>query len=188
MMKKNIKLSTKSIQETIKYLKSLKNDIVNLIVPEYLKNCCIIIREMANAKLSAQDIGSGVISDIQTSWDIQKVSNYKFKLVNTSDKAVYIEFGVGVIGSENSHPNAENTGYEYNIPSGKKLSDNSWIFKLDNKNQLDISTNNIINETSNTIRTKGQPATLFVYQSVMDFITTNKYKTLWEQVKAKYIK
>ena len=127
-----------------------------------------------------------VISDIINSSTIT-VSGNTAKL-SYGEKAVYVEFGVGIVGEQNPHPQATQAGYEYNVESGKKKADRSWIFNAESEAKIDIRQENIINRTKNTVRTKGNEASLFLYQSAMDFKSTGEYKRIWQDVKRKYIK
>ena len=48
-----------------------------------------------------------------------------------------VEFGVGVVGEGNPHPNASQEGYKYNVESEHKSADGTWYFWT-NSNELDL--------------------------------------------------
>lgn len=143
----------------------------------YLQRCCEWIREEADLRLMNSGIGDTVISNIINSSEI-KVSGNIGKL-SYGDKAVYVEFGVGIVGSQDPHPQAVQSGYKYDVDSIRKKRDRSWIFSVSSEAEIDIRQENILKRTENTVRTLGNQASLFLYQSALDFKSTGAYKELW---------
>ena len=170
-----VELSVKSISETIKkfqfYKKQIrKGDMVN----DFLELVCEWIIKRANFYLNASDIGELVKIDIRNAWSYV-VEDGKAKIINNANKirstqdesgstqeivplAVLVEFGVGVVGESNPHPNAAEANYKYNLPPRKYVNkdgditatkDDSgmWYFWT-NSNELDIRQSAIVDITS----------------------------------------
>lgn len=184
----NIELTKKSIANAIKALENYKKNMPTM-VEEYLWACCEYIDNKAMKFLLSSDIGTNVVEEIINSRKIV-VSKNSAKLTY-GGKAAFIEFGVGYNGKDtysfdiNPLLQAE---WQYDIETGKKLHDRSWIFNVNDEDDIDISPKNIIKATENTVRTRGNQAVSFVYKAIIDFKTTGAYKVIWERVKEKYIK
>ena len=182
----------KTVLKAIQALKRAENTLVNKVVEEMAKECSNAILERANLNLSWSDVGSNLILQIQAGWVFGKSKN-GYTLSNIADKAVYVEFGVGATAQENPHPNADNARYDYNMP-GKKLKDRSWIFRVDNIDLVDIGEQYVMArpngekfyETGRTIRTKGQPATMYFYNALADFVESDEPQKIWSKVSLKY--
>ena len=197
-MRINIDLSKKSIENAIKQIKTVQKKVQKDLPRVYLEKCVNEIIKLANENLMATNIGSRVQSLIQSSWQISPVVGNKITLSNTAqfeagkNLAVFVEFGVGIVGQENSHELAKEANYQYNVPSSSKKSNGQWSFgTADNESYMNLERGYY--ETYNfgdgvlTIVTKGSPATLFLYKAWKTFETTGLYKTLWEQAKAEVI-
>lgn len=187
-MKIKVALNAKSIDQAIKTLKQAKQQLKNM-VKELLVECCNALISLANGKIELLDIGSNVKLDLQANWIIGSVIGNKIILTNTSEKAVYVEFGVGIIGQQNPHDNASMTGYQYNVKSSSKLPDDSWMFSTTLEDldlpKKDVNFYNGAND-SLVIETKGTPATMFLYQSIIDFKDKRIAKNIWDNIKKKY--
>ena len=182
----------KTVLKAIQALKRAENTLVNKAVEEMAKECSNAILERANLNLSWADIGSNLILQIQAGWVFEKSKN-GYTLSNIADKAVYVEFGVGATAQENPHPNADKARYDYDMP-GKKLKDRSWIFRVDDIDLVDIGEQYVMTrpngekfyETGRTIRTKGQPATMYFYNALADFVESDEPQKIWSKVSLKY--
>ena len=103
-----------------------------------------------------------------------------------------VEFGVGVVGQSSPHKNIGEVDYEYNKPSRYKNKDNSWIFAVDNDSEIDIQSKFIDNRTEHTVRTKGSPAVMYLYNALvdarMDLKNPNgELAQKWKALEKKYI-
>ena len=177
----DIQLDTKSIKQALKQMQKIEKKFKdNTIVKKYLNKSADYIITMANQYLSNVNIDGAIISDIQNSWVKSNIIGNTLTITNTSEKAVYLEFGIGIIGQGQPHPNASVEGYEYNVNSGKKDYAGRWRFRLDEKSQLDIISGYYEN-SNNLITTKGYPAVLYLYNAIMDFRSSGAYKLLWQQ-------
>lgn len=184
----------KTVLKAIQALKRAENTLVNKVVEEMAKECSNAIVERANKNLSSVEtgIGAGLIADIRAGWVFEKSKN-GYTLSNIADKAVYIEFGVGATGQENPHPNADNARYDYDMP-GKKLKDRSWIFRIVDMNTVDIGEQYVmtrpngekIYQKGKTVRTKGQPATMYLYNAFISFVESEEPQKIWSKVSLKY--
>lgn len=192
-MKIKVGLDLQSIQEAIDKLNQAKSSLQHEMINDLLIGCCEGyggikgLIDLANERLAVADIGQNVKDEIARSWRIEQQGTNKVVLHNEHDKAVYVEFGVGVVGQSQPHENAALAGYRYNVESRYKKSDGSWIFKLDDRNDLDISIDNVIDaeKHEHTIRTRGQVGYMYLYNALMDFKDFN-LPQMWEKIKTKY--
>ncbi|MGN0960780.1 MAG: hypothetical protein ACI4PF_01110 [Christensenellales bacterium] len=181
----NINFDTKSIKQAIKQVQNIKKKLSSETIKVFLTKCLDWVKNRANEKLSNIQMDNRVIGDIQTNWNIEQVNQYKMRLVNTSDKAVYVEFGVGKVAEDSPHPKAldNNPPYEYNINSGKKDKDGTWRFTLDEERGIDLVGEfydiTIRKNGKRTVDTFGSPANLYLYNAAMDLISTGIYKEFW---------
>lgn len=187
----NIRLNNKSIQSAIERLKKAQAKIPEMKI-EFFKRCCVWLIQRANTYLNLFDIGSAVISDIQRSWSYVVTGNGA-QITNTSDKAVFVEFGVGIVGEENSHENAENAGYEYNVEStakyaGKYHDENTWRFYADSQSEIDLIVGNYEEWYTKSgkikVITRGSPSVMYAFNALVDLRL--EMPAIWQQVKEKY--
>lgn len=182
-----INFDLKSLKRAIKQVDEINRKFKKNICPTFIKKCLIWIKDRANTYLQNINMDGEIITDIQNSWSIEAISNNVMRLVNTSRKAVFVEFGVGVVGQQNSHPEANGQSYEYNKPSRFKHSDGRWYFNAQHK-QYAIDLNEgyfAIYQRENSGKivavTKGSPANLYLYNSAMDLLSTGTHQTLWAE-------
>lgn len=178
----NINYDIKSIEKAIQLLEKFKRELKATIPRMFLDRCLDYIISRANEYLDNFIIGGEVASDIKNHWRKEQISHKKVRLVNDSNKAVFIEFGVGRVGAIAQHPNSEQTRYKYNVPSKYKDSAGQWAFKLDDKENLDLVVGYYKEKENDLIITKGSPANMFLYNAMMDLISSNKYKDIWVEV------
>lgn len=161
----NVELNQKSIQNAIKELTQIKNLFTkSTIVQEFLEEICEWIIKRANKYIDNSQLGELVKLKLRNSWTYQVTKN-SAKIINNAHKlqkhrtskgivveevplAVLVEFGVGVVGQNNPHPNADDEGYQYNVPRtvyGKSTKDQNgmWYFWT-NSQELDIPLNSIV--------------------------------------------
>lgn len=192
-MKIDIELNSKSIKNAIKIIKNQKKIIAEQMIPEYLRRSAEWIKNRANEILNQSDIGVEIAQNISSSWYIENISNNRIKLFNVSWKSAYVEFGVGIVGANQPHPNASNTNYEYNVETQYKNLDGSWVFSVADHSELDIPRDAIIDQfygvdskgSTLTILTKGTKGVWYLFNAVEDFKLQEKNR-LWEEIKKKY--
>lgn len=199
-MKLKIALNQKSIKNAINTLKTVKKQLQGEMLDEFYKRCYDYFVSHANYYLLSSGIGDLVIAEIQSSWkyvptmhlDIigNNISTYKggVKFINTAEKSVYVEFGVGVVGEENEHPNANNTNYKYNIPSDSKDIDNSWMFKSFEE-ELDIPQKAIVGSKEMAdgrlkVWTYGTQGCFYAFNALEDL--RKEVPNIWKEIKIKY--
>ena len=187
-----------SVKRAIQALERAKATLLDKVVEELAKECSNAIIERANERLyTDSQIGSGLILEIQASWVLDRVKNGSYVLRNVCDKAVYVEFGVGVVGEQDPHPNASSARYKYNMQESgvnHKLKDGSWIFRVQNIDLIDIGEKYVMArpngekyyESGRTVRTQGQPATMYLYNAIFDFIESAEPQKIWSRVSQKY--
>lgn len=187
MVKVKINFDKESIEKAIAKLKETKKKMQKDVVDLFLTKCLEWIRDRANFYLSNLSMDSEITTDIQVHWDIQDVSSNVKKLVNTSDKATFVEFGVGSVGQKNEHPQATSENYEYNVPSRYKHSDGSWVFNAKGKEYaIDLNEGYFgVYQRQNSgkvvVVTKGSPANLYLYNAGMDLWSSGHYHKIWAE-------
>lgn len=182
-----INFDKKSIQNAIKQVNAVKKKLSSEVIEVFLKKCLNWVQNKANDYLLNVPMDYEVIGNIINSWEIKSISSNVMQLVNTSNKAVFVEFGVGSVGENNPHPQANDENYEYNVPSKYKHSNDTWFFEAYHKqyaidlNQGYFSLYQRENSGKVGVVTKGSPANLYLYNASMDLISTGAYKTLWQE-------
>ena len=157
------------------------------MLDEFYYECYKYFVRSANYYLLSSGIGDLIIAEIQSSWNYEKTLNGA-KFTNEAEKAVYVEFGVGIAGSESEHPNASEAGYQYNMPSQNKLVDGSWIFKS-YEDELDIPQKAITSKDYTAdgklrILTSGTKGCFYAFNALEDLRL--EYPKIWERIKIKY--
>jgi hypothetical protein len=200
-MKINVTLNRNSIQKAIKQLNSISKQLP-IMVQEFIEQLALWITDKANFYIDNSDIGSLVKSQIKESWKYEKFTN-GIKVVNKSDKSVYVEFGVGIVGQSDPHPNANNEGYEYNLPSehkyaGKYHDENTWRFIKHSADEIDLPEGSYETWTMGSgdlkIITRGTRGVWYAYNAIVDAQMElaksggGKIGKMWEDIKARYIK
>lgn len=202
MKKITIELNTKSIKDARKYLLNLKKQIPKM-QQEFLMAVAHWVTSRANNYINLSDIGSLVKDQIKGGWEYEQTPN-GVKIINRTEKAVYVEFGVGVVGQSEAHPNASAEGYEYNMESPYKTADGTWYFWT-NSNELDLplSAMEDIRGYSDhrgdkgkriIFGTRGAKGVWYAYNAIVDAQAElaksggGKIGKLWEDIKARYIK
>lgn len=185
-----IELNKKSIRDAIKSLKQQRKILTDQAIPEYMQRSADWIINRANEILDRSDIGENVKGYIFNAWDTQLLSKNHLKIVNHSWKSTFVEFGVGIIGEVFEHPNASKTNWEYNLETEHKDGQGGWFFSVNEREELDIPQDRIIEEIINVdgeigVYTKGSQGVWYLFNAMEDF-KIEKAKTIWEQVKKKY--
>lgn len=188
-MKIKFGFDVKSINKAIETLKKAKTQFTEQMLIELLNGCCEWLVGRANELLDLSDIGSVVKQDIKDSWQTVIVGNVA-KLTNFSDKAVYVEFGVGIVGGQREHPNAGKANYDYDLQTNFKDSRGGWHFNVDDESELDLPQSAIITQDDNyngdlTIYTYGTKGVWYAFNALVD-LKEYGAKEVWEQVKRKY--
>lgn len=188
-MKIEIRLNKKSIQNAIKVLNQQKKTLTDKAIPEFIEKSAKWIRDEANRILNSSDIGEDVKKWISNSWTTEWVGKNHLKLINYSWKACYVEFGVGIIGQGNAHPNSDDTNWQYNLETDNKDSQGGWVFAVADKNKLDIPQEAILEQididNNITVYTKGSQGIWYLFNAMENF-KLNKAQSLWEEIKKKY--
>lgn len=187
MKKITFDFSTSSIQNAIKALEAQKKVFTDTLVPKFLERCVEWIKKEANITLNRSGIGFTIVERITSSWHILKPTKSSIVLYNASWKSAYVEFGVGIIGQTEQHPNASTANYEYNVDSPHKFGQGMWQFAVDDPSMLDIPQEAIITERYNDegdllIITQGTKGVWYLYNALADFRSSGKAKEIWEQV------
>ena len=202
MKKITIQLNTKSINDARKYLLNLKKQIPKM-QQEFLMAVAHWVTARANTYINLSDIGSLVKDQIKGGWEYEQTPN-GVKIINRTEKAVFVEFGVGVVGQSESHPNASAEGYEYNMESPYKTADGTWYFWT-NSNELDLPLSAMEDirgyddhrgEKGKRIifGTRGAKGVWYAYNAIVDAKAElaksggGEIGKMWEDIKARYIK
>lgn len=198
MKKITIGLNKKDIQNAQKYLLKLKSQIPKM-QQEFLVAVAKWIVKQADGYIDRADIGSLVKDEIKGGWEYEPTAS-GVKIVNRTQKAVFVEFGVGIVGQGNAHPQASVEGYEYNMDSYHKdrKGTGTWVFQS-SLDKLDLPLNNVefaYNEsgTDYAIVTRGAKGVWYAYNAIVDAQMElaksggGEIGKMWEDIKARYIK
>ena len=182
-----INLDVKSINNAIRQVEEIQRKLKDKVPSVFIDKALTWIKDRANYYLANIQMDGEVITNIQNAWSIERVTSNLKRLVNSSQKAVFVEFGVGSVGKESSHPQASKEGYEYNVQTKYKQADGTWVFDAKHK-QYAIDLNegyfSLFQKESNgrvTAITKGSPANLYLYNAGMDLLSSGAYQELWVQ-------
>lgn len=201
MKKITIQLNTKSIKDTQKYLLNLKKQIPKMR-QEFLMAVAHWVTARANTYINLSDIGSLVKDQIKGGWEYEQTPN-GVKIINRTEKAVFVEFGVGVVGQSEAHPNASAEGYEYNLPSPYKYAgnyhdDDTWRFTKQSTEDVDLPKDSYetwqMGSGALKIITRGAKGVWYAYNAIVDAQTElaksggGEIGKMWEDIKARYIK
>lgn len=179
-------LDLRTLDKAIKQIEQHQKRLRELI-PDFLKACAETVRDMANNIISGLPYESDIISGLQNSWKTETTDDGQVvTLINNYDKAVYIEFGTGIVGGTNPHDEASESGYKYDFHAHGQ---EGWTFWL-RGNAMDIPQDRVLSEKEHKdgsveIRTAGAPATMFLYQAATDFIDYKVYKRVWKEFVSK---
>lgn len=196
-MKIKIGLNQKSINNAIKTLNKAKNQLENQMTVDLLNGCYEWLKKRANELLSYSDIGENVKNGIMDGWTIETISANKVIVKNTHEKAVYVEFGVGLVGEESPHANASETNYEYNVESDSKDENGMWGFYVNSsdldlpQSSLEFGTVRLIDKDRKKqrnrlfVKTSGAKGIMYAYNALMD-LKEYGAKEVWNEIKAKY--
>lgn len=197
-MKINIELNQKSIQEAKGKLLYVKK-VLPQITRDFLEDVAMWLIERANMHLNNSDIGENVKIDIRNGW-VYNFTPTGLQITNSTEKAVFVEFGVGVVGQSQAHPQASAEGYEYNQDSPAKDNDGSWHFFANEadldlpKSAIDYGLNGKGSQNRMAIYTRGAKGVWYAYNAIVDAnmelakANGGEIGALWEKAKSRYIK
>lgn len=193
-MKIEIGLNKQSIKNAIKQLNTIKKTVPTM-QQEFLMEVAHWITDRANDYITNSDLGSLVKDQIRSGWGYEPISN-GVKVVNRAEKAVYVEFGVGIVGGGQPHPQASTEGYQYNMKSRAKFLGGSWSFR-GQMETLDLPQDSVDYAGSDdelVFITQGAKGVWYAYNAIVDAqmelakANGGKIGELWEKVKKRYIK
>ena len=188
-----IELNQQSIKAAIERLKQAKKKVGDAW-RAFLAASCEWIIKRANEYVDESEVGINVINDIKASWTYT-VSNNGAVIINSSPKAAYVEFGVGIIGGLDKHPMADDAGYDYNRPSPYKDAQGSWHF-FSNEADLDIPEDAFeagwdSGKTDKRHRmhvyTRGVEGAMYAFNAVEDYRTSGIIQRLWNEAGERYL-
>jgi hypothetical protein len=193
-MKIEIALNKKSIQQARKQLLYIKK-ILPEMQKDFLEDVAMWLIDRANLHLNNSDIGENVKIDIRNGWEYDFTEN-GIKITNNTEKAVFVEFGVGIVGQGQPHPEASAEGYRYNVPSRAKFG-GYWSFSQKGLEELDLPKENVQYEQGRdgiVFLTQGAKGVWYAYNAIVDARMElaksggGEIGALWDKVKKRYIK
>jgi hypothetical protein len=186
----NFDLHPNSISKVIFDLEKIKQDIQTVMMQEFLELCCKWLINKANYYIMLSTIGDIVKNSIMGGWSYI-VNGDTATITNISDKAVFVEFGVGQIGSEIPHPNADLANYEYNVNDREY-----WYFTANSLENVDLQQGFSYKQNKKDgklrIKTRGSWRVMYAFQAILDArddLTqgNGEFQEMWDSVKARYI-
>jgi hypothetical protein len=190
MSKIVIELNKKSVENAIKKLNEVEKKLKDgVMISDFLAGVCEWLIFRASTYVKDSDIGENVKSDINAGWSYV-VSGKNAKITNNSDKAVFVEFGVGSMGEQIPHDNAEQTEYQYNVNNR-----HYWVYNVDSVEDVDMHKGYIAKprkDGSIWIITKGSWRVMYAYQAIVDakvdlMNQNGQIAQIWKTVKSRYI-
>lgn len=138
-------LSVNEINKAIKGLNKLKMKLRKEFCENVVKRLAqegvgIMVEKITECGIQSQT------GTLLSSIDWVPVTYNKYKIVVNCDYAIYVEFGTGIVGAQNSHPRASAEGITYDRNGH---GEDGWVYEKDGK----------------FYHTKGQPAKPFVYET-----------------------
>lgn len=210
-MKIEVSLNPKSIKEAIERVKRVKS-LIPKMEQDLILEVAKWIAVRANRYIDLSEIGSMVKNEIKGGWQYIPFDG-GVKVINQTPKAVFVEFGVGIVGKGDPHPNASAEGYEYNKPrsyvgaEGRVISTKDergmWYFWT-NGNELDIPLTAVEDIRGFddfrgkkgkriVVGTRGTKGVWYAYNAILDAkIELSKPNggeigKLWDDIKKRYI-
>lgn len=161
----------KAIKEIERYKKTLKSK-----VETFLLRVGELGVNIANTYISAYSIPSEVIGQIKIQKGDIVVSGGTIQIIITNDEALFWEYGTGLTGEENPHPNTDGWKYNYKDRELKTIKELGqeflWVYS---KNQGGLT--QWAFEYNGAYFTKGMPSQPFMYQTYNDLLKNN-----WSQI------
>ena len=213
MKKIVVQLNTKSVEEAIKQVRAYKQAIPRMM-NELLEFACEWLIEKANSHIDLADIGDDVKLLLRNGWEYE-VFNGSAKVTNSINVkktirqqeeeiplSVLVEFGVGAVGESNQHPNASDSGYEYNVPSpskyaGRHHDEDTWRFITNSPQEIDLPQGSYetwrMGSGAFKIITRGAKGVMFAYNAIvdanMDLRNPNgEFAREWKRIKERYLR
>jgi hypothetical protein len=202
-----IELNRKSIQNAIYQLNSIKKRLPTMVKAFIIEVAKWIVKK-ADRYIDRADLGSKVKSALHKGWAFEQTQN-GIKILNktnverevdgktqTVPLAIIVEFGSGIVGKSEAHPNASAEGYEYNVPSRAKFLGGYWSFEQTMDN-LDLPLANVDFEESENglvFLTQGAKGVWYAYNAIVDAQTElaksggGEIGKMWEDIKERYIR
>lgn len=171
MKKIKINLSSTSCQKAINELKNIKN-ILNKINNEFIYESLEWIKNRANDYLNNRVKNFPNTANIEQYWVINQLGNGHWELRNTSPVGAYVEFGVGLVGSNRPHESSYQSNYKYDV---NNHGDKGWNWKNE---EYGISMYGF----------RGYEGKSFLYDAFFDYHYNFEYKRIFKMVYSKYIK
>lgn len=177
--KVDIKLNVEDIKDKVKRLHRLKRRIA-YFTDGYIRSCIIAIREKAMQNLQSRVNYAGT-TDINDSWtEPEMVAKGWYRLRNTSDFSVVVEFGTGIVGGNNPHSSASESGYEYGTHTWsfiRDLTKKEW--QHDYYDMEDVKKNP--DKYLVIIGYGGYEGKSYFYDAIFDFIESGEYIKIYQE-------
>lgn len=180
MAVKQYVLSVASLEQLQKDIDNVRTTLKNAKA-EFIKRSLNWFKTQAQAILTENEFG-----DYAEYFEITLDKN-SGKIETTLEELTYIEFGTGIVGQGQPHEQSADRGWEYNVPSAYKDSDNRWTFIQDSNEPVDVQGKNILfshdyKNGRTAYTTKGQEAIRFMYLTYEKFYNGGVYKTIMQEI------
>jgi hypothetical protein len=217
-MKIEVGLNKQSIKNAINKLNAIKKTVPKM-QQEFLEEVAKWIVKQADDYIDNADLGGLVKNELHRGWDFEKTTS-GIKILNKANVekiidgkkqivplAIIVEFGSGVVGQSQAHPNATAEGYEYNVDSGKKDLDGTWRFYTDSEKL--VLPQSALNHSCDfsgkrgkggsaghrlQVYTRGAKGVWYAFNAIVDAnmelakANGGEIGALWEKAKREYIK
>lgn len=142
-------LSQSSVRKAIKEVQRYKDEF-NRKLEEFVRRLAqegVVVAKMQIMAMPAVDTGE-LLGSIDLKVGDVLTNGYEYIVYTGCEYAKYVEFGTGIVGENNPHPNPD--GWQYDI---NRHGDNGWFY---------------IGRDGEWHWTKGMPARPFMYNTVID--------------------
>lgn len=177
--KVSIKLNVEEIKDTVKRLHRLKRRI-QYLTDSYILECILRIRERAVQNLQSR-VHFNNTTNINDSWsEPERIAKGWYRLRNTSDYSVVVEFGTGIVGGNRPHQSSGESGYEYGNHTWtfiRDLTNKEW--KHEYYDMEDVKNNP--DKYLVMIGYGGYEGKSYFYDAIFDFIESGEYIRIYEQ-------
>lgn len=146
-----ISLTQSSIRDAIRELENYKREI-NFKLEEFIRRLAeegVVVAKQQIMAFPAVDSGE-LLNSIEFEKGDVISDGVTYYVYTGCDYAKFVEFGTGIVGSENPHPNP--SGWEYD---SRNHGESGWLYPKDGEIHW----------------TKGMPAKPFMYNTTMDLYT-----------------
>ena len=172
-------MAIKGLNNVINNLQKVKNAISRDVDIKFISLSLDWISNKANSNLDQRT--KGIWGSDSRQWTKKIYKTYGI-LENQDMNSASIEFGIGGRGANNPHSEADDVGWQYDLPSEYKDDDGRWVFKDARTGQwVGIHTIEILGKKYVVRTFNGYEGKSFLYDAFMEYKQNRIWVTLYQQ-------